>query len=308
MLAGFRWAVRCACERDALTVETRERADDENDGDDDAHRLDACSSRIATRRRHCAQTLARLCCARSLTLNVQQRRRPGRRGHESELVFKCSTVGVVVPHRRRAGCALECRVRHRANRAAFGISRWTRRVREIARVWEEGTPIEYAIAVSATERHVILVDSGGHVQRWDARSRRLLGEWTITGATNAVELDDGSVVVLSGSGTLQRLAPNSTTPEPIAFNLGGLGAVAVAGSNALYLSNFASGSLHFVDLQDGSSRTITTGLQVPQSLAVLPDGGIVGVTTGAQGTIYVTSAAENSIYQLQPIGTGRERQ
>jgi sugar lactone lactonase YvrE len=215
----------------------------------------------------------------------------------------------------------------------------TRRVRDLARVWAENTPITYAINVSvAAPDHVTLVNTGGTVQRWDARTRTVLTSWTVQGAVSALELGDGSMVVLGATGTLQRIAAGETTPTALAFNLGGYGAMTRAAEQALYLVNLTSGTLYYLDVSDGTNRQIATGLQGPQSLAVLPSGEIVvaegaagqlslvdpnsgatrviasglplripnstssavSVTVGSGGTIYVTSAAENSIYQLRP--------
>src|SRR5262249_32805602 len=115
----------------------------------------------------------------------------------------------------------------------------THRVRDIGRIWAEGTPIQYALNVSATADHVLLVNSGGIVQQWSLSPYTVLNSWTVMGATSAVELADGSVVALTATGALQRLAPGETAMTPIAFNLGGYGAMAVAGANAVYLSHVA---------------------------------------------------------------------
>jgi sugar lactone lactonase YvrE len=214
------------------------------------------------------------------------------------------------------------------------------RVHETARVWAAGSPIQYTINVSARGQHVLLVNVGGLVQQYDASTYALLQSWQVPATTSAVEMADGSIVVLDGAGKLQRFLPGTGAPSltTIPFNAGQYAAMTAAGPDALYVSNLLSGTLYRVAVQDGSSRVVASGLQLPQSLAVATDASIVvaeagtqrvllvdpatgatrvaakdlpmsipnnsgvpvGVTAGSDGTIYVTSAVENSIYRLRP--------
>jgi glucose/arabinose dehydrogenase len=58
-----------------------------------------------------------------------------------------------------------------------------------------------------------------------------------------------------------------------------------------------------IDPETGASRVAATGL--PQ---IIPNSSRspVGVTVGAGGVIYVTSAAENAIYRLRPYRSDPE--
>jgi streptogramin lyase len=220
------------------------------------------------------------------------------------------------------------------------VDDWSGSVREIARVWATGTPINYATGVSVNGGDLLLVNSGDVVQRWDTHALTLQQTWTIPKATAAVQLADRRVVALDGTGALLVIPDQpDATPTALPFGLGGYGALALAKDGTLYAVAVASGTLYAVDVDDGSSRVVAQGLSSPRSIAMLPSGEIavaeagasricaidpgsganrviahdlpmlipgnprspVSITANPDGTLYVTSAEENSIYRLKPL-------
>ena len=150
-------------------------------------------------------------------------------------------------------------------------------VSDIARSHAENTPIAYASYVTANDKHILLTNSNGNVQRYDRRTQKLLREWPMRGAQAAIELPDGSIVVVgSPRGAMTRLSGSKGEQrKTIATDLGG-GAVALALSAAgeLYLCESTSGEIAQVDLVHGTRRVIARGLQTPQGLTVGTDGSL----------------------------------
>jgi sugar lactone lactonase YvrE len=221
-----------------------------------------------------------------------------------------------------------------------------RSITDLARSHAKGTKIGYPIAVSANERHLILTNSEGPVQRYDRRTMELLQSWSgLHGVQNAIELPDGSLVLAHAmTGELSRLPAGQATaqspqaPTEIATGLGAPLGLAVAGPDAVYVSEMSAGRIRRLNVASGDSVVVTDALQRPQGIAVASDGGLLVVEAGrrqltrvdpgsgkvsviaselpigipngtlttaavavnAKGTIYVTSDAENSIWYLHP--------
>lgn len=213
------------------------------------------------------------------------------------------------------------------------------KVTDIARAHAAGTPIGYPVAVTANQRHVIVTNNEGPVQRYERSTMRLVHNWTDTHAGNAIEMPSGVLIIaetsrgklssITGSGEGEQ---RSQLAGEFAAPLG----LAIAADNAVYVSEIATGQVSWVDIDSGARRVIVKGLDRPQGIAmdgtavlvveagkgqlvrVEPRSGAVeviarglpiglpnvpttlaGVAVGAGGTIYVTSDVENSIWRLK---------
>ena len=69
------------------------------------------------------------------------------------------------------------------------------KVTDIARSHAAGTPIGYPVAVTANQRHVIVTNNEGPVQRYERSTMRLVQSWRDTHAGNAIELPSGALIV-----------------------------------------------------------------------------------------------------------------
>lgn len=213
------------------------------------------------------------------------------------------------------------------------------KVTDIARAHAAGTPIGYPVAITANQRHVIVTNNEGPVQRYERSTMRLVQSWHDTHAGNAIELPSGALIVAETTrGKLSKIT-GSATSEQRAEIVGDLGAplgLALAGDNAVYVSEMAAGRVSRIDVNSGARRVIAQGLDRPQGIATdglgvlvveagkgrlvrvdsngaievlardLPVGlpnvpiTLSGVAVGAAGALYVTSDVENSIWRLRP--------
>jgi len=212
-------------------------------------------------------------------------------------------------------------------------------VADIARSHAAGTPIGYPVAVTANRRHVIVTNNEGPVQRYERSTMRLLQSWNDTHAGNAIELPSGMLIVAETTrGWLSKIAGNGDGEQrsQIVGDLIAPFGLALAGDNAVYVSEMVAGQLSWIDVNSGARRVIARGLDRPQGIAtdgsavlvvetgkgqlvrVEPQTGAVeviarglpvglpnvpitlaGVAVGAGGTLYVTSDVENSIWRLR---------
>jgi len=213
-------------------------------------------------------------------------------------------------------------------------------VRDIARSHAANTPIAYANSVTANDKHIILTNSNGNVQRYDRRTQRVLDEWSMRGAQTALELLDGSVLVAnSPRGSITRLSgPKGEQRKTVVSDLAGPVALALSPAGEVYISYAEAGEVAQIDLTHGTKRIIARELHRPQGLAFGTDGSLfvierdrkqltridartgsteavatdlpvgrpgvpnatASVAAGTRGTLYVMSDVENSIYRLTP--------
>jgi sugar lactone lactonase YvrE len=213
------------------------------------------------------------------------------------------------------------------------------KVTDIARSHAAGTPIGYPVAITANRRHVIITNNEGPVQRYERSTMRLMQSWTDTHAGNAIEMPSGTLIIAeTARGKLSRITGGGEGEQrsQIAGEFVTPLGLAIAGENAVYVSEMASGLVSWVDIDSGARRVIAKGLDRPQGIAtdgsavlvveagkgqlvrVEPQSGAVqviarglpiglpnvpitlaGVAVGAGGTLYVTSDVENSIWRLQ---------
>ena len=213
-------------------------------------------------------------------------------------------------------------------------------VADLARSHAANSPIEYPVAVSANDRHILLVNNEGLVQRYERRTARVLHEWRdFRGVQSAIELQDGSLVLAeTAAGKLTRtFGANAIERTDVANALRAPLGLALAGRDAVYVSEMLAGEVSRVELVNGAVSLVAQGLDRPQGVAVAADGALlvveagraqltrvdsrtgaksviarglpiglnvaaslVGVAVGANGVIYVTSDIENSIWKLTP--------
>jgi len=213
------------------------------------------------------------------------------------------------------------------------------KVTDVARSHAAGTTIGSPVAVTATQRYVIVTNNEGPVQRYERSTMKLVQSWTDTHAGNAIEMPSGALIVAETTrGKLSRISGNGSGEErdEILADLAAPLGLAIADDSAVYVSEMAAGQVSQINVNSGARRVIAKGLDRPQGIAtdgpavlvveagkgrllrVDPGTGAVevvasglpiglanvpitlsGVAVGAGGTIYVTSDVENSIWRLR---------
>jgi sugar lactone lactonase YvrE len=213
------------------------------------------------------------------------------------------------------------------------------KVTDIARSHAAGTTIGYPVAVTANQRHVIVTNNEGPVQRYERNGMRLAQSWRDTHAGNAIEMPSGALIVAqTRRGKLSKITGIGSGEQraDIVADLAAPLGLALAGDNAVYVSEMAAGRVVHIDVNSGARRVIAQGLDRPQGIATdgssvlvveagkgwlvrldpqtgavevlardLPVGlanvplALAGVAVGAGGTLYVTSDVENSIWRLK---------
>jgi sugar lactone lactonase YvrE len=210
----------------------------------------------------------------------------------------------------------------------------TGRVTDIERSHAAGVHIEYAIAVSANDRHVFVSNSNGALLQYARSDGRFIREWKGVSGAFAAETSSDDLLTMQGS-ALVRVDSKGERKE-IAADLGKIQALTISGGDA-YLVDQASGNILRANLATGAKKTIATGLKLPQGVAVEKSGRVLTVELGKRrivgidpsngavvevasnlpigifgieqpalgvglavgsGAIYVTSDIENSLYKL----------
>ena len=183
----------------------------------------------------------------------------------------------------------------------------TGEVKDIARSHAAGTPIEYPVAVTANDAHVMLVNSTGLVQRYDRRTLRLLNEWHgFAGVQTALELADGSLVLAeTTTGKLTRTnSRNGTERRELASGVGAPLGLALGSDGSVFVSEVASGQLSRFDPTTGKSTVVAKGLDRPQGIAMSASGEVLVVEVGAQRLVSVrpSDGQKSLIARDLPIG------
>lgn len=163
-------------------------------------------------------------------------------------------------------------------------------VNDVARSHAANTPIRYPISVTANEKHILLTDSSGHVQRYDRRTQTKLLEWErLRGAQTALELHDGDVLVAGiGGGTITRFSgTNGTQQKVIVKDLLGPIALGLSPNGSVYVSEGEAGQVSQLDLSHGTKHVIARGLKTPQGLAI-----------GADGTLFVVERDRRQLTRI----------
>ena len=150
-------------------------------------------------------------------------------------------------------------------------------VSDIARSHAADTPITYASFVTANDKHMVLTNSSGLVQRYDRRTLQPIEQWRdLRGAQAALELLDGSVLVAgSPRGALVRLSgTNGERRKTVISDLQGPVALALDASGNVLVCETGAGLVAQIDLIHGTKRVIASGLRTPQGLTVGTDGSL----------------------------------
>jgi sugar lactone lactonase YvrE len=141
----------------------------------------------------------------------------------------------------------------------------TGRVIDIERSHAAGAHIEYPVAVSANDRHVLSIQSSGTVLQFARSDGAFLREWKDLRTTSVLELNDGDLLFVD-SGKLMRRSERGTNKQ-IAGDLGTVQGFA-ARDNDVYLADRAGGRILHVKLDTGDKRVLVSGLSVPQGIAI----------------------------------------
>jgi sugar lactone lactonase YvrE len=182
------------------------------------------------------------------------------------------------------------------------------KVTDIARSHAAGTPIGYPVAVTANQRHVIVTNNEGPVQRYERATMRLVQSWNDTHAGNAIEMPSGALIVAAPTlGKLSKIASSSGSGSEqrtdIADDLGAPVGLAIAADNAVYVSEMVAGRVSLIDVNTGTRRVIAQGLDRPQGIAT--DGAaVLVVETGKERLIRVnpSSGAVEVLARNLPVG------
>ena len=182
------------------------------------------------------------------------------------------------------------------------------KVTDIARAHAAGTPIGYPVAITANQRHVIVTNNEGPVQRYDRSTMRLMQSWTDTHAGNAIELPSGALIVAETTqGKLSRIVGTGEQRSQILGDLVAPLGLAIAGDNAVYVSEMVAGQVSWVDVNSGARRVIAKGLDRPQGIAT--DGSAVLRRRSGQGTARASRPAKRRgrSHRSRPAGGSAER-
>jgi sugar lactone lactonase YvrE len=144
------------------------------------------------------------------------------------------------------------------------------KVTDIARSHAAGTPIGYPVAITASPRYVIVTNNEGPVQRYERGTMKLVQSWTDTHAGNAIQMPSGVLVVAATTqGKVSKItgAGEGEQRSDLAVDLGAPLGLALAGENAVYVSEMATGQVSRIDVNSGARRVIAKGLDRPQGIA-----------------------------------------
>lgn len=183
----------------------------------------------------------------------------------------------------------------------------TGKITDIARSHAANTPITYANSVTANDKHVVLTNSSGIVQRYERRSMKPIDQWRdLRGAQTALELLDGSVLVAgSPRGTLLRLSgAKGERRKTVATDLRGPVALALDASGNVLICETGGGLVSQIDLIHGTKRVIASDLQTPQGLTVGTDGSLFVIERDLKQLtrIDARSGASQPVVTNLPVG------
>ena len=182
------------------------------------------------------------------------------------------------------------------------------KVTDIARSHAAGTPIGYPVVVTANQRHVIVTNNEGPVQRYERATMRLVQSWNDTHAGNAIEMPSGALIVAAPTlGKLSKIASSSGSGSEqrtdIADDLGAPVGLAIAADNAVYVSEMVAGRVSLIDVNTGTRRVIAQGLDRPQGIAT--DGAAVLVVETGKGRLIRVNPSSGAVEVLArnlPVG------
>ena len=125
-----------------------------------------------------------------------------RRARSSKARSRCRSASPRLPMATRDTLYVADVFAFRSVDAAAGQGRPTSHAR-----MRPDTPIGYPVAVTANQRHVIVTNNEGPVQRYERSTMRLVQSWRDTHAGNAIEMPSGALIVAETTrGKLSRIA------------------------------------------------------------------------------------------------------
>lgn len=220
------------------------------------------------------------------------------------------------------------------------------KVTDIGRAHQAGQHIGYPVGIAVGDRNFYSVASEGFLQVYNRQSNELQKEWHgLPGLQQVIELENGDLLALSDMGKqLTRLnGDNYDKQTVIATDLSPLGDMVAAGDGMVYATQPSANAVIRIDLAGGKRETISSQLQQPRGIDLLPDGSLVimetggrivsldpgdaddvslvgkdipvgqlnpalgiqspGVAVGSDGTVYAISDRENAIYRISGKNT-----
>jgi len=147
---------------------------------------------------------------------------------------------------------------------------------------------------SVHEDSVILTSFMGQVQELDRasnQSKRILKGFKTP--VHALMMEDGSLIVAEmETGNLLRVYGSEGEDRTvIAKELALPVYLAIAGPDAVFVTEKMAGTVTRIDLSTGDKETVASGLKTPEGVAVHPDGKLVVVDTGTRQLVEIDPAS-----------------
>lgn len=175
------------------------------------------------------------------------------------------------------------------------VDGFTGEVATLLRSHAAGSHIHYPNSISVYRNHAILIGSStGTLHIIDTKTihdEKMLSGFK--GPGHALMLDDGSIIVTEmGTGSLLKVTGEEGNQRAvIAKDLVVPSYIALAGKDAVYVTEVMAGNVTQVNLADGAKIVVASGLKLPKSVGVLPDGKLVVVEAGKQQLVEIDPAS-----------------
>lgn len=144
--------------------------------------------------------------------------------------------------------------------------------------------IEYPNGLFVTDSKIYLTSwFNNTVQIVDRETGEFVATYHgIAGAYDVIESDDGTVYVVTVSGRILTVTGDDPADwEALEARVPGAANMAYAGGNTAYLSSVTNGEVYALDLANGTLKSIATGLDQPEGLALGPDNSLFVLEAGA---------------------------
>ena len=169
--------------------------------------------------------------------------------------------------------------------------------------------IDYPNGISVHKNSVVLTSlffgSVQELDRLSGTSKRVLHGFKAP--THAMMIDDGSLIVAEmGTGNLLKVTGEKEQDRKIiATGLAAPTWLAPAGSGAVYVAEFMTGTISRIDLGSGEKKVVASGLNGPEGFAAKPDGKFVVVEEKTRQLVEIdpASGARKSLVVNLEIGS-----
>jgi sugar lactone lactonase YvrE len=166
------------------------------------------------------------------------------------------------------------------------------KVTDLSRAFAAGSDtLAFVIAVGAGPKHGLALDTEGTLQITEVDSNRVVRKITgLRGASAALELADGSLVIAEGSGRLTWLKGNDAAARrevANGFKIPQALALVPGQPAAVYVLEAGSAQITRVELENGNREVIAKDLARPN-----------GLTVDANGNLYVIEAAQQRLVRI----------